>query len=46
MKEIRKQCSDMYKNYNKIMQSMNKAHQFMKLSYTNNLDFVKKRMKI
>ena len=46
MKDIKKQCSDMYKNYSKILLSMDKVHQFMKMSYGDNLDFVKKRMKM
>jgi len=45
MKEIKKSCSDIYKSYNKIMECNGKIHQFMKSSYIENLDFVKKRMK-
>lgn len=36
----------MYKDFSKIIQSMDRVHNLLKSSYVNNLDFVIKRMKI
>lgn len=33
MKEIKKECSEMYKSYKKVLIIMDRVHQFMKISY-------------
>lgn len=46
MKEIKKECSEMYKSYTKIIKSMDRLHNMLKASYVKNIDLVIKRMKM
>lgn len=46
MKEIKKECSEMYKSYKKILTLMDRVHQFIKISYLQNTGLLIKRMKL
>lgn len=46
MKEIKKECSEMYKNYNKIIMTLDRVHKFMEVTHLQNIDLMIKRMKL
>ena len=46
MKQIKKYCSEMYRNFTKIIQTMERVHTYLKSLYIQNKDFIIKRMKV